>query len=112
MELPVPGHFRPAAVAEVWRVPYEERASEAEGWARKHGITPAARDALRICLVAVDVQNTFCTPGFELVVPGAVDDNRRLCDFVYRNLGQITKVVASLDTHQATQVFHALFLVD
>jgi nicotinamidase-related amidase len=112
VELPVPPHFDPSRVGEVWRVPYEERASNAEAWARRHGIEPARHDDLRICLVAVDVQNTFCTPGFELVVPGAVEDNRHLAEFVYRNLGSITEIVPTLDTHQVVQIFHAAFLVD
>ena len=110
--LPVPPHFRPESVGEVWRVPYEERASNAEAWAHAQGIAPAATDRFRLCLVAVDVQNTFCTPGFELTVPGAVDDSRRLSEFVYRNLGSITRIVPTLDTHQALQIFHAAFLVD
>ena len=108
----LPPHFRPERVGEVWKVDYEERASNAEAWARKEGIRPAAEDRLRICLVAVDIQNTFCTPGFELFVPGAVEDSRRLCEFVYRNLGSITEIVPTLDTHQAIQIFHAAFLVD
>jgi nicotinamidase-related amidase len=62
--------------------------------------------------MVVDVQNTFCTPGFELFVPGAPDDNRRLCEFVYRNLGAITQVVPTLDTHRTEQIFHAAWLVD
>jgi nicotinamidase-related amidase len=111
-ELPVPAHFEPERVGDVWRVPYEERAAGAVAWTRAHGLSPAAGDTFRLCLVAVDVQNTFCTPGFELVVPGAVEDNRRLCEFVYRNLGSITRVVPTLDTHQAMQIFHALWLVD
>lgn len=115
--LPVPPHFDPDTVGEVWRVPYEERARDAEAWAQEHALEPAAEDAPRICLVAVDVQNTFCIPGFELFVggrsrTGAVDDNRRLCEFLYRNLDAITQVVPTLDTHQATQIFHATWLVD
>jgi nicotinamidase-related amidase len=115
--LPLPPHFDPEAVGEVWRVPYEERAREAAAWAAEHGLRPAAEDATRICLVGVDVQNTFCIPGFELFVAGrsgtgAVDDNRRLCEFVYRNLDAITQIVPTLDTHQAMQVFHAVWLVD
>jgi nicotinamidase-related amidase len=43
---------------------------------------------------------------------GATDDNRRLCEFVYRNLGTITQILPSLDTHRAMQVFHAVWLVD
>jgi nicotinamidase-related amidase len=115
--LPLPAHFDPRAVGEVWRVPYEDRAREAEAWAREHGLRPATEDSTRICVVAVDVQNTFCIPGFELFVAGrsgtgAVDDNRRLCEFIYRNLDAITQIVPTLDTHQAMQVFHAIWLVD
>jgi nicotinamidase-related amidase len=116
-ELPIPAHFDPSRVGEVWRVPYEDRAREAPGWADGHGLGPVAQDPFRLCLLAVDVQNTFCIPGFELFVAGrsgsgAVDDNRRLCEFVYRNLGAITQIFPSLDTHHAMQVFHAIWLVD
>ena len=116
-ELPLPPHFDPDRVGEVWRVPYEERARSAVAWAEEHELPPAADDAFRVCLVVVDVQNTFCIPEFELFVAGrsgsgAVDDNRRLCEFVYRNLGTIGEVVPTLDTHRALQVFHALWLVD
>ena len=116
-ELPVPSHFDAGRVGEVWRVPYEDRAREARAWAGEHGLGPAARDSFRLGLLAVDVQNTFCIPDFELFVAGrsgtgAVDDNRRLCEFVYRNLGAITRVFPSLDTHGPIQVFHAIWIVD
>ena len=112
MELSLPPHWNPDRVQDVWRVDYERRAHEAEEWARQHGIAPARDDSRRICLLAVDVQNTFCTPGFELFVPGAPGDSRRLCEFVYRNLGAITQIVPTLDTHHAVQIFHASWLVD
>jgi nicotinamidase-related amidase len=112
VELPLPPHWVPESVEEVWRVPYDQRSAEAEAWARAHALRPAREDARRIGLVLVDVQNTFCTPGFELFVPGAPGDNRRLCEFVYRNLGSITEIVPTLDTHVADQVFHAAWLVD
>lgn len=115
--LPVPEHFDPEALTRAWKVPYAQRAAEAEAWASEHGVPQAARDRTRVCLVAVDVQNTFCLPDFELFVGGssgrgAVEDNRRLCEFIYRNLGAITTIVPTLDSHQALQIFHALFLVD
>jgi nicotinamidase-related amidase len=115
--LPVPAHFEPSRVGEVWRVSYEERAREAAAWAEQHDLPPAIEDSFRVCLLAVDVQNTFCIPGFELFVAGrsgtgAVEDNQRLCEFVYRNLGTITQTFPSLDTHRAMQVFHAIWLVD
>jgi nicotinamidase-related amidase len=116
-ELPLPAHFDAGGAGEVWRVPYEERARGASAWAEEHGLGPAAQDRFRVALLAVDVQNTFCVPGFELFVggrsgTGAVDDSRRLCEFIYRNLGAVTQVFPSLDTHQAMQVFHAIWLVD
>jgi nicotinamidase-related amidase len=116
-ELPLPSHFDPGRVGEVWRVPYEERAKAAQDWRAEHGMRPVAEDSLRLCLLAVDIQNTFCIPGFELFVAGrsgtgAVDDNRRLCEFIYRNLGAVTHVIPSLDTHDAMQIFHAIWLVD
>jgi nicotinamidase-related amidase len=116
-ELPLPAHFDVFRVGEVWRVPYEERAREASAWADEHNLGRAADDSFRLCVLAVDIQNTFCIPEFELFVAGrsgtgAVDDNRRLCEFLYRNLGEITQVFPSLDTHHAMQVFHAIWLVD
>ncbi|MDR3556976.1 MAG: hypothetical protein P4L55_19650 [Syntrophobacteraceae bacterium] len=116
-ELPVPDHFSPQRVGEVWRVPYQQRASEAAQWALSHSIAPASSDRRRIALLLVDVQNTFCIPGFELYVAGrsgtgAVDDNRRLCEFIYRNLHRITRIVPTMDTHQAMQIFHSIFFVN
>ena len=116
-DLPIPPHFDPDKVGKVWEVPYQERAEEAEEWAKQHNIQPAANDRFKICLVAVDVQNTFCIPGFELFVggrsgTGAVDDNRRLCEFIYRNLDVMTEIFPTMDTHQAMQIFHPAFWVN
>jgi nicotinamidase-related amidase len=115
--LPLPPSFDPSRVADLRHVPYAELAREAEQWAGEHALQPAADDGFRLCLLAVDVQNTFCLPSFELFVSGrsgtgAVDDSRRLCEFVYRNLDVITHVIATLDTHQAFQIFHPVWLVD
>jgi nicotinamidase-related amidase len=116
-ELPLPAHFDPDRVGEVWRVAYEERARDAHVWAREHRLTKATQDTVRLCLLVVDLQNTFCIPDFELFVRGrsgrgAVDDCRRLVEFLYRNLGVISQISPSLDTHHAMQVFHAIWLVD
>jgi nicotinamidase-related amidase len=116
-ELPFPPHFNRERVGEVWRVPYQERAEGGEKWAAEHGIPPASDDTFRISLVLVDVQNTFCIPGFELYVggrtgTGAVDDNGRVCEFLYHNLPVITEICPTMDTHQAMQIFHSIFLVN
>ena len=116
-ELPIPPHFDPDACRRGLARALPGAGGAGGGWAREHGIRPAAEDRLRICLVAVDVQNTFCVPGFELFVggrsgTGAVDDNRRLCAFLYRNLASITRVIPTMDTHHAMQIFHPVYLVN
>jgi len=116
-QLPLPGHYDPSMVGDVWKVSYEERAKDARAFAREHTITPASKDTYKICLIAIDVQNTFCTPGYELFVAGrsgsgAVDDCKRLCDFIYRNLHRISQISPTMDTHQAIQIFHSIFLVN
>lgn len=115
--LPIPPHYDRETVGQVWKVDYQQRAAEAQTWANRHNIRPASSDEIRICLIVIDVQNTFCIPGFELFVAGrsgtgAVDDSCRLCEFIYHNLGHITQITATLDTHHAMQIFHSVFLVD
>ncbi len=43
-QLPVPIFFDRHKVGSVWRVPYQDRANQAEAWAKQHGIAPAAKD--------------------------------------------------------------------
>ncbi len=116
-QLPIPAFFDPQTVGQIWRVPYLDRAAAAEIWAKEHGIRPATTDRCRVCLLVIDVQNTFCLPEFELFVGGqsglgAVEDNRRLCEFIYRNLGTITTITPTMDTHKAVQIFHPVFWVN
>ena len=116
-QLPIPAHFDRTRVGEVWRVPYQERAVQAKQWAKQHQLAPAAKDKTRICLVPIDVQNTFCIPDFELFVGGrsgmeAVEDNIRLCEFIYRNLGVITEIAPTMDTHTTMQIFHSDFWIN
>jgi len=116
-QLPIPDFFDPQNVGTVWRIPYEERVRQARDWASQHGLQPASADSTKTWLMLIDVQNTFCIPEFELYVGGrsgrgAVEDNARLCEFIYRNLGNITQITATMDTHRTMQVFHAIFFVD
>jgi len=116
-QLPLPQHFDAAQVNQVWRIPYQERQSEALAWAEQHAIPPASEDNFRTCLLLIDVQNTFCIPGYELFVGGrsgngAVEDNVRLCQFIYRNLSQLTKIACTMDTHTAMQIFHEIFWIN
>ena len=116
-KLPIPEFFDAGKVGAVWRIPYEERAKQAREWALRYALQPASTDRTKTWLMLVDVQNTFCIPEFELFVGGrsgrgAVEDNTRLCEFIYRNLGGITHITATMDTHKTMQVFHAVFFVD
>jgi len=115
--LPIPSHFDVSKVGEVWRVPYQDRANEAIAWAKQHNIQPATKDKTRICLLVIDAQNTFCISNFELFVggrsgTGAIDDNVRLCEFIYRHIGLITAIYPTMDTHTAMQIFHPVFWIN
>lgn len=116
-QLPIPPHFDAKKVGEVWRVSYQEIANTAKNWAIQYDIPPVSPSQKRIGLLLIDVQNTFCLPGFELFVGGqsgrgAIDDNVRLCQFIYRNLAQITDIIVTMDTHNAMQIFHPIFWVN
>ncbi|MBN8657902.1 MAG: isochorismatase [Anaerolineae bacterium] len=116
-QLPIPDFFDAAHVGEIWKVDYAARADQARAFALQHDLKPAATSSERISLMLIDVQNTFCMPGFELFVGGrsgngAVEDNVRLCEFIYRNLGKLTHIIATMDTHTSQQIFHPIFFVD
>ena len=116
-KFPIPNFFNGSRVGEVWRVPYQDRAQQAQDWAKRHGIMPAGKDKTRVCLMAIDVQNTFCIPDFELFVGGssgmgAVEDNVRLCEFIYHNLSVITEIAPTMDTHTSMQIFHPMFWIN
>ena len=116
-QLPIPAFFDKTHVGEIWRVDYAARAEDARKFALQHDLKPASASTERISLLLIDVQNTFCIPGFELFVggrsgQGAVEDNIRLCEFIYRNLGKLTHIIATMDTHTSQQIFHPIFFVD
>lgn len=92
-------------------------AAAAAAWRRAEGIRPAGSDAFNFHLLLIDVQKDFCFPEGSLYVAGrsgsgAIDDSRRLAEFVYRNLGAITNVTTTMDTHFAYQIFSPAFWVD
>lgn len=116
--LPIPSFYN-AADVENWKrpTPYQQREKEALIWAKQHSVKPAATDTERVCLMLIDCQLTFCHPDFELYVGGqsgrgAIEDSARICEFIYRNLGTITEIDPTLDTHTAMQIFHPIFWLD
>lgn len=69
-------------------------------------LPPAAEDKQDNHLVIIDMQVDFCHPDGSLYVPGALDDIRRLIEFIYRNGSVITDITCSLDSHLPFQIFH------
>lgn len=117
-ELDVPSFFNPAKVQD-WKRPvaYPERFNDAISAQKQFKVRSTALDKLRIALMPIDNQLTFCNPDFELFVAGqsgrgAIDDTARLCEFIYRNAAVLTEIAPTLDTHMAYQIFFATFLVD
>ena len=117
-QLPLPAFYDARMVVEGDRwIDYAALQQAAIDWRTQHGIKAASTDKFKIGLLAIDVQNTFCHPRGELYVggmsgTGAIDDATRLVEFIYRNLGVISGISCTLDTHRMFAVFHPAFLVD
>jgi nicotinamidase-related amidase len=63
------------------------------------------------------MQKDFCFPEGTLYVGGrsgrgALEDNDRVARFVHRNLGALTEITCTLDTHYPFQIFFPWFWVD
>lgn len=111
--LPLPGFYDPAGVADTDRwLDYGALESEAVQYRMTHKLQPAALDRKKFGVLFIDNQVTFCHPRGELAVGGAVEDTQRAVEFVLRNLGVISGIDCTLDTHRAYAVFHPSFLVD
>lgn len=73
--------------------------------AEQERFEPAVDDSPRRLLLCIDVQNDFIEGG-ALAVPGSVGDVERMTRFIYNNMAGLTKIMCSLDTHVAQQIFH------
>ena len=73
---------------------------------QSEGASPSTDDQARVLLVLVDTQVDFVHENGALSVPGAVDDTRRTIEWLFHNLGQVTDIVASLDSHIPFQIFY------
>lgn len=116
--LPFPSFYSASNAAKWAYQPNAARVSEAgAAYRAAHNITPCAGDERRVHLLLIDVQKDFCFPEGTLYVGGrsgrgAVDDNARISEFIYRNLGAISDITTTLDTHFAYQIFFADFWLD
>ncbi|MDB4958950.1 MAG: Nicotinamidase [Myxococcales bacterium] len=116
--LPTPTFFDPNRAAEwSYRPDAAQLATAANAWRAQHHLKPSAADEMRVHLLLIDVQKDFCFPEGTLYVAGrsgrgAIDDSRRIAEFVYRNLGSLTEITTTLDTHLAYQIFFPSFWLD
>jgi len=83
----------------------------------RHALRPAGSDTTKVHLLLIDVQKDFCFPEGTLYVGGrsgrgAIDDSDRIARFVYANLGALTEVTCTLDTHFPFQIFFPSFWLD
>jgi nicotinamidase-related amidase len=79
---------------------------------RAAGLAPSAQDTTRVLLVLIDAQVDFVHVDGALSVPGAVEDTRRTIEWMYRNVGRITTIAASLDSHLPIQIFFPTWWAD
>lgn len=117
-ELSLPPFFDPAN-ARSWSYRPQEAAllEVAAAWRQQQGIRPADEDERETLLLLVDAQKDFCFPDGALFVrggsgDGAMDDSRRIAEFVYRNLGRLSDVVCTLDSHLPHHIFFPSFWID
>lgn len=116
--LPLPAFYRPDHAGDwSYRPDAPAVAASADNWRKIHDVRPAGADEYKLHLLLIDVQKDFCFPEGSLYVAGrsgtgAVDDNRRTAEFIYRNAGAITDITATMDTHFAYQIFFPSFWLD
>jgi nicotinamidase-related amidase len=116
--LPLPPLFDGRRAAEYgYRPDAAVVASEATAWRAAHGVRPSGADETRLQLLLIDVQKDFCFPDGSLYVAGrsgtgAIDDTRRIAEFIYQNLGVLTDITTTMDTHLAYQIFFPSFWLD
>jgi nicotinamidase-related amidase len=109
-----PSFYDPKHAA-VWA--YRPDAARIADEAARAKVRPSAADERRVHLLLIDVQKDFCFPEGSLYVAGrsgtgAVDDSRRIAEFIYGNTGAITDITTTLDTHLAYQIFFPSFWID
>jgi len=75
-------------------------------------VAPADNDTSKTALLLIDAQVDFIHEDGALSVPGAVEDTRRTIEWIFDNVGTITKIFASLDSHLPTQVFSPSWWID
>jgi nicotinamidase/pyrazinamidase len=96
-----PGFYEPQKVGTLY-MPNTATAIEA-GQAAKG--TVSSKDTTRTALLLVDPQVDFIHTDGALSVAGAVGDTLRTIEWIFKHVGEITTIFASLDSHVPIQIF-------
>ena len=99
-------------VAKIATAGNTNRFAEVIALAEQEKLSPASADGQTTLLLVIDEQNDFMPNIGSLGVPGADADIARLTRWMYDNLGKITRVMCSLDTHYPAMIFHPLWWID
>lgn len=108
----LPSFFEPAKAGSIFLDRASYVVDEAQRFRQKMKLCEPHQDSPRILALGIDTQIAFCNPDSSLFVPGSVEDTVRTAKWIYENVGKITKIMFSLDTHTLMQVFHPSSWVD
>ena len=115
---PVPAFYNARHAAQWdYRPDAGQLLEEATRYRSQHDVRPAGSDKAKVHLLLVDAQKDFCFPQGSLYVggrsgSGAIDDSDRIARFIYGQLGRITEITCTLDTHFPYQIFFPAFWLD
>lgn len=115
ISLPTPAFFDATRAQDWGYTPNVMQIFEAANAAREqHRVKPAGGDKTNVHLLLIDLQLDFCHPNGTLYVGGrsgrgAIEDNVRIAEFVYRNAATLTGITTTMDTHFAFQIFTPAF---
>lgn len=111
-DYPIPDFFDPTKTDEIWIERAQQIADSARNYRTRYNIAPSIQDKTKIAVFGIDAQIGFVNSQGSLSVPGAIDDVNRALKFIYRNIGRITSLQFSMDTHRVFQIFHPAFWID
>lgn len=115
--IPIPPHFDQQDAGKVYNADAMSLVPAGREYALQNNISMSATDGIRMLVMIIDAQLTFCHPDFTLFVGGetgigSIEDNVRLSRFIYGAAPYITDIAATMDTHLVNAIFHESLLID
>lgn len=104
----IPHYYRPEQIGQF----YSPDVAAVVEAGRVAALGPSSADKRRTLLILVDEQVDFIHADGALSVPGALDDTRRIIEWLYRHAASVTTIAASLDSHVPLQIFFPTWWAD